>query len=994
MGLRHPAPSPDGSRISFSYQGDIWTVPSQGGLAHRLTVHVGYESYPSWSPDGRLIAFSSNRNDNFDVFTISAEGGPETQLTWHSSDDFVSGWSPDSREVLFSSRRDQSFEQVWSVPAMGGKEHPLTQIESYLGSQSNGDERLIFTRGAIPWWRKGYRGSASCDIFSKNLRSGDVEQLTFSNSNDLSGFLVPASAELVYLSDSAGSYNLFRRNLVGGTSVQMTSHRLDVHHPVLSADGSLITYELGGEIFIYDLKTSQGRKLNVTLPTIDKTNDLQVYSADSGITEFLLSPDAEAIAYINGGEVFCQSLYDDDQRRLTSSAAGESDLSWSADSRELVYVGAEETKDAITILSSNDDNRPELFTSHDFVTTALIKSDQLLASPRLSPDRTRIAFVREGRQLVAADMKKLTERTISDNRPVGDFDWSPDGRYIVFTARNGHWDNEVFIGDSESGSMERISDSPAHYRLPKFSRDGKLVYFLKDGDVYYVYLERQLSEMSMSQRRDYMRAYSQMTSSNVSPVAIDFEAIETRSRRLTDLGTAIDVALSHDLEHFVFSTANDELYAMRMDDIRPQLVSTAVSRPTQIQFIGETSQVLLLDDAGRLNSVDISTGEAKLYPIRSEWTTSRRAQYQQVFAEIWQTVKYRFYDPNFHGVDWDAMREIYAPRVESVSELIDFQDLIREMLGELNASHLNIWSRSGAVRETGILGIVPEYGEESDGWKVAKIIPDSPAARRISEIKPFDKITAVDGVKLDARMNCYMPLNGKVDREIRIDIVNRAGLSRMIALPPISPSANRELVLRAREAENQALINDISAEKIGYILLPQITEASVDQLEMRLKQFASERKSILIDLRGNFGGSEHDRLLELLSRKAYVKHQQRFGQSGFDSPWAFSGPIALLVDERTSSDAEIVAEAFRSLGLGEVIGVKTAGAVIGTEKQTMVDGSVLNIPTVGWYSLNGANLENSGVSPDVNIKLNLTLADRGEDNQLIEAAKYLTAKLK
>ncbi len=994
LGMRHPAPSPDGSEVCLSYQGDLWLVSSQGGSARRLTVHLGYDSYPSWSPDGKYIAFASDRNGNFDVFVVPAAGGPETQLTWHSEDDLVSGWSPDSRRVLFHSRRDQMFEQVWEVPLSGGHERPLTQIESYLGSRSADGEKLIFTRGAVPWWRKNYRGSAACDIYSKDLKSGNIEQLTFFSGNDICGSLVPGSAELVYLSDSTGNYNLFRRNLVGGSVVQITNHRLDVHHPSLSANGALLAYELAGEIYLYDLKASQGRRLPVDAVNSEKTNDLQLLSADSGITEFAISPDGNSLAYIIGGEVFCRAFDGSSQRRLTSSPATEQDLFWSEDSRQLAFTGRSDDNNAILFTSSNDPQRLRLESTLDISTPAVIRSGQSLRSPLISPAQSRIAFVRGEVQLVVTDIKKLTERTIADKDPIGDFSWSPDGRYVVFTQRDGNWDNELFIGDSESGSVEKISEVPGRFRKPHFSADGRIIYYLNEGDLYYLYLDRQLSEMSPAQRIEFLESSSQLTSRTTSPVTIDFESISKRARRLTDLGRVVDATLSASSDRFAFATSDEGLYTLQLDDNRPQLLTTVIDQPNHLQFRGETTDLLLCDTGGRLYSVNTADGIVHGLPYHAEWSISRRAQFRQVFDDVWRAIRDRFYDNTLHGTNWEALREVYLARISACTETVDFHDLIREMLGQVNASHLNIWSAKNNQYETGLLGIIPDYEDNSADIKVLETLSDSPAARQISEIKPFDKITSIAGVPLEANANFYQPLIGTVGDELKVDLINRSGITRSVVITPISVNEQRELGLRAREKRACEIVDQLSQMKIGYVSMQQITASTVEQFEAVLKLISQTRQALLVDLRGNSGGSEHDRLLALLARKPYIKHVPRMGESGIDAPWAFAGPIALLVDERTSSDAEIVAEGFRALGLGEVIGVTTYGAVIGTEKQMLVDGSILSIPTVGWFTLKNLNLENHGVSPDVAVPLDLTKADRGEDNQITEAVKRLLEKLR
>jgi tricorn protease len=993
LNLRHPAPSPDGSKICFSHIGDLWIVSSQGGKAERLTVHVGYDAYPRWSPDGNYIAFSSQRHGNFDVYVIPAAGGTETRLTYHSADDITSGWTPDSKRVLFTSKREQAFETVWEVSAVGGRARPLVMVQAADGRKCADNNKLLFTHGAVPWWRKDYHGSAACDLYAKDLGSGNIERITTYSGNDLDGSWLPGGSRVIYLSDSTGTYNAFTRDLNSGAVSQLTNHRLNASHLSLSQDGSLAAYELGGEIFLYDLRTSQGRRLEVELVSGAKTNLIERVVLDSGATEFAISPDGKMVAYVAHGNVFCGNLGDWRQRQLTDSPANDCDIKWSSDSKELTFISNRDGRNDIYLLRSSDPGQPSLALSNEREAVALIGSDALKRSPAISPDKGKIAFVRGETQLVAADMKRFTERTLGEKSQIGSFDWSPDGRYLVFTQFNANWQNELYLGDSESGAIYKISEAPGSYQEPHFSADGALIYYINNNDISYLFLEQRLSEMAAAGNIKQGQREVKRNALGLPMVMIDFDNITSRHARLTHSGDVTALAMLPNSQALLFATAENQLERVNLDGSDQRNLAEIPSGLLQLQFGASSTIAYFSDRGGRLYSIDLDSGSVETVPLRAEMIVDSRREYLQVFNETWQMLRERFYDQTMHGVDWNKIRESYFARAEVATELNDLHDIIREMVGELNASHLNIWPRQLQGDETGYLGVIPDYEDNSAGLKVKAVIPHSPAAAVAAMLKIDEKIMAVDGRKIITNQDYYIPFEGTAGREVTLSLINREGISRSVNVTPVSAEDYRELESADRTTRMRELVDKLSTNKVAYLRLSQIDRDGAEQFERDFSVYASDKQAMIIDLRDNVGGSEHDRLLQLLTRRKYITHQPRYGLNGTDSPVAFAGPILLLINETTSSDAEILAQGFRELVLGTIAGVTTYGAVIGTEHRSLLDGSTFTVPSVGWFTLKGDKLENRGVAPDTEIPSDLTRFDRGEDNQIEQSVQILLLKI-
>ncbi|HEY7545653.1 MAG TPA: biopolymer transporter Tol, partial [Blastocatellia bacterium] len=233
-------------RIAFTYLADIWTADENGQNIRRITVHKARDVYPRFSPDGKWIAFSSDRDGNMDVFIVPAEGGAAKQLTFHSADDTVLGWTPDSRAVLFASNRGEDFAgKLYTVSIDGGMPRNAGADMGVYASFSPDGRRLAINRKTQVYWRKYYRGAAQSDVTVMDIAAKKFTDLTDFDGMDTwpmwsrDGFIYFVSDR-----EGAGLTNIWRVAEAGGKAERVTSFKTgDVRWPAMSSDGKTIVFE-------------------------------------------------------------------------------------------------------------------------------------------------------------------------------------------------------------------------------------------------------------------------------------------------------------------------------------------------------------------------------------------------------------------------------------------------------------------------------------------------------------------------------------------------------------------------------------------------------------------------------------------------------------------------------------------------------------------------------------------------------------------------------
>lgn len=1046
---RHPAPSPDGARLAFSWQGDIWVAPATGGTAQRITANPGYDHHPVWFPDGQRLAFTSDREGSDDVYVVEPGVGATRRLTFQEAADLAQGVLGD--DVVFTSRRHEGWDRmpaVYRVPVAGGTERLVCRLLALEAVPSPDGRYLALVRGGTPADRRHYRGSANREIWLYELGTGTLERLT-NTAWDEDGVAWAGNAAMVFRSDGGGEdRNLFRMDLASRKVTRLTGHEgCDVRSPSVSADGKLAAYELWDAIYTVPTDGSATpRRVEFDVPADAVEPAVTRTELRDDAEQVAPAPDGSEVALVIRGDVYVvarrakelTSVAPPPTVRVTSTTARERDVAWSPDGKRLVYASDRTGTLQLYRAKAADRDDGKLFRASNFVETPLTHGGSDAHSPRFSPDGKRLAFVRGKGGLAVADADGTNERLLFEHWGRIAFAWSPDSRWLAFSREDQEHNNEIWVMPAAGGQAVNVSQHPGEDVHPVWSQDGRRLYWLAKRHagrvgLWAVYLTRADHERTAEEwielfedegarkpagrekaARETGTEPSDRPESAEKPkekpapktVAIDFDEIHERVRAITDLpGDVEDSVVSPDSRTVAFVAALEgekDLYKVRWDGKELARLTTGGAEPTQLAFAQDGKLVFYRTGKGMIGSATLEGKSGDPVPFAARVDVDRAAQRAEVFDEAWRELDRWFADPKFHGHDWKALRDRYRPLALAAVARRDFDDAVNLMLGELNASHMGFRPPAGGPRaRTGELGVEVEPSADGPGVRITEVLPETPASRTDAHLIAGERILAIDGKEIGPRDNFFAELAEKQGRRVLLRVAGDRG-ERDAVVTAITADQGRQARYRLWVKERRAIAEKLSGGRLGYIHIQGMDEPSLEDFERDLYAAAHGRQGLLIDVRNNGGGWTTDYLMAILDVK---RHAWTLPRDGDPSIRAYPGdrlplpawtrPAAALCDAASYSNAEIFSWAFKTTKRGPLVGEATFGAVMSTGAARLADGSIVRLPERAWF-VAGSNIdeENHGCVPDVTVEQppeEDLAADR--DAQLAKAVEVLLGQL-
>ncbi len=1052
--MRYPSISPDGSKIAFTYQGDIFIVNANGGKAIQITQHSAHDFMPVWANDGKNIAFASNRYGNFDVFLISLNGGTPKRLTYHSSNDYPYTFTNDDKKVIFGSTRLDDVKSVqfpysrlaelYEVDLKGGREKQVLTITAEDVKFNANGNKIIFhnKKGYEDPWRKHHTSSVTRDIFTYDFKTKQYTQLTNWNGEDRNPIFID-DENFYFLSEKSGSFNVWKGNINKPYTTQITNYKT---HPVRflsqSKNGTLC-YGYDGEI--YTLINGKSQKVNVQMFKDDVSNSTVIKPVRNRVTDFAVSPDGKQVAFIHRGEVFVTSTEYATTKRITNTPQQERSVTFSPDGKKLLYAG--ERHDSWNIYESSIKRKEEKY----FYNATLIEEKEIVNNgqetfqPQYSPDGKEVAFLENRTTIRIINLSSKKIRTVLDGQynysySDGDqyFTWSPDSKWILAQFFEfERWTSDIGLIKA-TGKEKPINLTKSGYGQgsPKFAMDGEMVYystgkfgFRSHGswgnesdveaifltkDAYYKFtlnkeeyeewkeLEKDNSKKDdekskKDEKSDDKKKDDDEEKDKVEPLKLELDGIENRKVRLTVNSSFLsDFLVNSDGTKMYYLARFEKGYDLWTTDFKEhktKILAKLGSWVGGMEFDEKEANLFMAKNGG-LAKVDVKSGAPKPISFNSEMNLNYSAERAYMFEHAWRQVREKFYVEDLHGVDWNLYKKEYAKYLPHINNGFDFAEMLSELLGELNASHTGARYRPHTKNndQTAVLGCYFDNDYDGDGLKIVEILPKSPLNYANDKIKVGTIITSIDGVELKKNVNYLSLLNHKVGKKVLLGLKGKDGGTWEQIIKPISVRQQLELAYLRWTKNCEKTVDELSNGELGYVHIKLMASVSFRELfDKALGEFHT-RKALIIDTRFNGGGWLHDDLATFLSGKMYMKFEPR-GQKnmGGEPIWKWQKPSCVLMSEGNYSDAHLFPFAYKSLGIGKLIGMPVPGTGTAVWWETMIDGqTVFGIPQIGMRAVKeGYLVENHELQPDIKVNNDYDKFTQGIDQQLKAAVEEM-----
>lgn len=1027
--LRQPTMSDN--HIAFTYGGDIWLSNINGEQVKRITSTAAVESNPHFSPDGKWIAFTSNRSGNNAVYIVSTNGGTPKRLTWHPSASFARGWTPDGKRVLYASSRESaptSYNRLWTVSTEGGPSTRITGQWGFSGSYApNGRQIAIdkMSRWDSEW--QAYRGGQNTPLIILNLRDQSETLIPSDKTTDVNPIWVGQT--VYFLSDRNWHMNVWAYDVRSGDLRQVTNFEgTDVKW--LNAGNNQLVIEYDGYIHTLDPATGNTQQVEITVEGDFPWAETKWENVSNRAGSISLSATGKRALMASRGDIYTIPIENGDARNLTqSSDAADRAPIWSPKGDQIAWF-SDASGDGYALYLANQDGLSE-------PSTISIGESKMAWDPTWSPDGKHIAFIDDDTRVRVVDLEAGTIKTIDNggsnlDRSRMDPTWSPDSKKLAYTKSGENWFRKIMIWSSEDNSIQQLTNSFADAFAPAWDRDKKHFYFLASTNIalgsgwantsaitsnpnysaYVVVLQKdqdspfipRSDEEKVEKKEEKPKEEGKKEDKPKDDgMKIDFDNIERRTIALpmpsanygtTTSGPAGSVFISE----FRPNSPGSVIHKFTLKSRKSGEFLTGVR-----QFAVSADGKKMLVQAGPRWEVTNTGGPSgkggKSFRVNLQMKLDRHAEWKQMFEEAWRYERDYFYDPGLHGRDWQVVYNRYAPLIPYVKHRSDLNYILDQMNGELSVGHSFVFGgdfpsvdRSSA----GLLGA--DFEANRNRWQIKRIYTTeswnprltSPLDRPGMNVQEGYYLVGINGKELTADQDPYELLDGTAGQQTILHINDKPafdGSWKEITEPIRSENALRQ---RAWVEDNRRMVDELSNGRLAYVWVPNTGGGGFVSFNRYL--FAQQHKEgAVIDERFNGGGLLDDYMVDLMTRsvRAGLTNEVPNG-TAFRLPAGILGPKALLINELAGSGGDFFPWVFRQQKAGPLIGATTWGGLVKSSVHYgLVDGGALTAPDNAVFDpINNKYIaENEGVAPDIAVRQDAKALSEGRDPQLERAVQ-------
>ena len=1048
-------PTVHGNQVIFSYAGDLYTVPVDGGMARKLTTDAGYEMFSHFSPDGKTIAFTAQYDGNTEIYTMPAQGGVPVRLTITATlgrddvsdrmgpNNIVMGWTPDGKNIIYRSRKqtyNDFIGQLFTVPASGGMSTELPLPAGGFCSYSPDGKQLAYNqvfREFRTW--KYYKGGMADDIWIHDFATKTTKKITDTKTQEI--FPMWFGDEIYFCSDRDRTMNLFCYNLKTNQTRKVTNFtEYDIKFP--SAGDNRIIYENGGFLYIFDIKTQTSAKVPVQIADDFNTSRNELKDATRFLGSVNPSPDGNRIVLSGRGDIFSVPVKEGITRNLTSSSnAHDREGFWSPDGKWIAYLSDASGEYEIYITKQDGSEPPIQLTTG---------ADTYKFTIRWSPDSKKIMWNDKMLRLQYVDIETKKNILIEKSKVAefDDFTWSPDSRWVTYGRHLENDMQQIMLFNVADETKHEVTDQWFSSGQPTFSNNGKYLIFSSDRNFDPIYSNVEWNYAYENMTKLYLVTLAKDTPSpfapsndevksedvkdqkdtkptkedknkkaekdakkesdpEVKPVKIDLEGIQQRIIEIpVDAGNYWNLWSVED--KIYYNTSNDKGMWAKVYDLKQKKeselgadLSFDITADGKKMLVRQRNKFSMID----LPSSKISTEKSIDLSDCKIWVNNCQ-EWNQIYNEAWRQMRDFFYVPNMHGLDWKAMHDKYAVMLPWVNNRKDLTYLIGEMIAELSVGHAYInGGESKPVQKINLGLLGARLSKDASGYyridsllQGANWSPElhSPLTEVGVGAVKGEFITSVNGKSTKEMTDIYAAFINKADKNVELTLnASPSAGGRKVLVVPVDDES--KLYYYTWVQNNIRKVDKATNGQVGYIHIPDMGAEGLNEF---VKYFYPQlaKKALIIDDRGNGGGNVSPMIIERLNREIQRSNMGRNVETIGHTPTKMMlGPKVLLINNYSASDGDLFPYGFKKHQLGKVIGKRSWGGVVGIRGSLpFVDGADLRKPEFASYSADESKwiIEGVGVDPDIEVDNDPSREYEGIDDQLNKAIEVVLDELK